>query len=132
MEVTGRVQAEAMTDEQRIPGTGLEDAGVPEGPAVYCWWDEGTPLCVGAADNLRHQVLERDLRGGRRLVPQFRKAARARLQLLGRWPLRPRSLLSRLWTGTARTPIPEMKPRGNDPPPAPRPGGSVTARDRRG
>jgi len=55
----------------RTLGSQLEAADVPEGPGVYCWWEDDEPIYVAATDNLRRQLIDIELTGPQTPVPEF-------------------------------------------------------------
>ena len=65
------------------PTSELDVETVPRGPGAYCWWEGDRALFVAAAADLYEQVVERDMRPGRRPVPAFRQLVRTQLQARG-------------------------------------------------
>lgn len=61
-------------------GADVGKVDVPEAPAVYVWWREGEPLHLGAAESLRSQLLDWDLRGGQSPMAPVRKVVSEQLR----------------------------------------------------
>ena len=73
-------------EARRHPAGDLAEVDVPAGPAAYAWWRDNTPIYIAATAELRAQLNERDLQGGLRPVPPFRKRARLLGQRAGLVP----------------------------------------------
>ena len=54
----------AMKLKARRAVAALREEAVPSGPGVYAWYEDGSPIYVGKAEDLRDRIWRRHLRKG--------------------------------------------------------------------